>query len=197
MAIRKILTVAVWDEREAAEGELVLRVGTGPKGSSAFGFGSHDTTSACLSVICGLYGDRAPKPQRVLDVGCGTGVLGIAAARLGAAEVLGVDIDPACVAASVENAALNGVADCCRFALTPAAEVAGEWALVIANIPAPLIMNALLQPLCDRARGGKLLVSGFKEPQREAVIAKLEEKGRKLRAEIIRGDKEWCALLFN
>jgi ribosomal protein L11 methyltransferase len=71
----------------------------------------------------------------VLDVGCGSGLLSIACARLGAEEVLGVDIDANAVTLASENAERNGAADRCRFGLTPPAQVPGQFDLVVANLP--------------------------------------------------------------
>ena len=195
MAIRKIVSVPFWDERPAAEGELVLRIHTGVKGAMAFGFGSHPTSSACLSIIAGLYAAGAPRPRRVLDVGCGTGVLGIAAARLGAEEVLGLDIDPHAVELAVRNAAANEAAERCRFSLTSVNDVPGSFDLVVANLPSREVVGSLADPLCARAQGGLLLVSGFVQPKSGPVLEALQSRGRVLRT-TVEGRLGWCALLL-
>src|SRR5471030_1941562 len=109
MAIRRIVTVPMWEERQAAEDELLLRINVGRGGTKVFGFGAHETTRRCLALLGGLYAEGAPRPARVLDVGSGTGILSIACARLGARETLGVDIEPESPALAAENAVHNGV----------------------------------------------------------------------------------------
>src|SRR2546428_9176979 len=108
-----------------------------------FGFGAHRTTQNCVAVISGLYAEGAPRPRSVLDVGCGSGLLSIVCGRLGAEQVLGLDIDANAVALATENAERNGAADRCRFAITPVAEVTGQFDLVVANMPSSDILRAL------------------------------------------------------
>ena len=87
---------------------------------------------------------RRMEAARVLDVGCGSGLLSIVCARLGAEQVLGLDIDANAVALAAENAERNGAADRCRFAVTPVAEVAGQFDLVVANMPSSEIIRQLV-----------------------------------------------------
>jgi ribosomal protein L11 methyltransferase len=130
----------------------------------AFGTGSHPTTRLFLEWL-----ERAVTPGcSVLDYGCGSGILGIAAARLGAGDVLGVDIDPQAVAAARNNAARNGVD--ARFD-DSAARIRGEFDLVVANILAnPL--KALAPAICSHVRpGGRLALSGILAAQAGDLIA--------------------------
>jgi ribosomal protein L11 methyltransferase len=193
MAIRKIVIVPAWEERKKKKGELLLRIKLGRKGALSFGFGAHATTSSCLSLIAGLYGPKAPKPRRVLDVGSGSGVLSIACALLGAREVQGIDIAQAALDVAPENAAANGVDGKCSFSLTPLAKMAGTFDLVVANILAPPLRE-LCPLLCARAKGGLLLISGFKEHEREELLALFIARGPKLQMSLQR--EEWCAALF-
>ncbi|HEY5190735.1 MAG TPA: 50S ribosomal protein L11 methyltransferase, partial [Candidatus Deferrimicrobium sp.] len=89
---RKIVIKPSWETVEAGEGEVVLTVDPG----QAFGTGTHETTQMCLRMIEDVF-DLSPPPRDALDVGTGTGILGIAAARLGATRVLGIDTDPVAV----------------------------------------------------------------------------------------------------
>ncbi len=130
----------------------------------AFGTGSHATTRLCLQWLCSVVQPGCS----VLDYGCGSGILGIAAARLGAGEVLGVDIDPKALDAARDNARRNRV----KMQLQHSAEeVTRQFDLVVANI--------LTNPLCVLApaiaarvaAGGKVALSGVLEAQAEQVIA--------------------------
>ncbi|MHB1353067.1 MAG: 50S ribosomal protein L11 methyltransferase [Thiobacillus sp.] len=130
----------------------------------AFGTGSHPTTRLCLRWLdANLRGG-----ETLLDYGCGSGILAIAAVKLGAREVEGVDIDPQAVSASRDNAALNE-ADA-RFGL-PGELAAGEHDVVVANILTnPL--KAMAPLLAGRVRsGGVLVLSGILTEQAEDVMA--------------------------
>lgn len=130
----------------------------------AFGTGSHPTTRLCLEWL-----ERSVRPgQDLLDYGCGSGILAIAAARLGAAPVTGVDIDPQAVLAAEANAERNAVS--ARF-LDSAAPLAGQFDLVVANILAnPL--KALAPAICGHIRpGGRLALSGILAEQADELIA--------------------------
>lgn len=130
----------------------------------AFGTGSHPTTRLCLEWI-----ERTVAPGvSVLDYGCGSGILAIAAAKLGAGEVLGVDIDPQAVTAARNNADINAVS--ARFA-DSAVSLEGSFDVVVANILAnPL--KALAPAICSHVRpGGALALSGILVEQAEELIA--------------------------
>lgn len=130
----------------------------------AFGTGSHPTTRLCLEWL-----ERNVEPGvSVLDYGCGSGILAIAAARLGAGRVAGVDIDPQAVEAANANAERNGVV--AEFA-DSAEALAGEYDLVVANILSnPL--RVLAPAICAHVRpGGRLALSGILREQAEEIIA--------------------------
>ena len=132
----------------------------------AFGTGTHPTTALCLEWLDG----HPPAGQGVLDFGCGSGILAIAALRLGAARALGTDIDDQALWASRENAARNGVAerlDLCRPEVLPESPVDLLLANILAN---PLIelaprLAGLVRP------GGRLLLSGILAEQADSVMA--------------------------
>ncbi|MDD2884342.1 MAG: 50S ribosomal protein L11 methyltransferase [Dechloromonas sp.] len=130
----------------------------------AFGTGSHPTTRLCLEwlerTVCSA--------DSVLDYGCGSGILAIAAARLGAGKVAGVDIDPHAVEAARRNAASNGVQALFADSAEP---VAGEYDVVVANILSnPL--RVLAPAICAHVRtGGRLALSGILRQQADEIIA--------------------------
>jgi len=131
----------------------------------AFGTGSHPTTRLCLAWLAASLSPG----ERVLDYGCGSGILAIAASMLGAAEVVGVDVDPQAIVAGRANAARNGVAATFVLpdALPPSA--AGGFDVLVANILAnPLVL--LAPALAARVRrGGQIVLSGVLETQVDAV----------------------------
>jgi ribosomal protein L11 methyltransferase len=130
----------------------------------AFGTGSHPTTHLCLAWIV----DNVGPGDTVLDYGCGSGILGIAAARMGAAEVLGVDIDDKALEAAAANAQRNGVHLALQHSREP---LEARFDRVVANIltnPLCVLAPALAARL---APGGRLALSGVLETQAEQVIA--------------------------
>jgi ribosomal protein L11 methyltransferase len=133
----------------------------------AFGTGSHPTTRLILQRLEGLLQDGTRAP-RVLDYGCGSGILAIAAAKLGAQDVAATDIDPQAVEATAANAKANGVQ---MHVALPDALPAGDYDLVLANILAgPLV--ALAPLLASRTRaGGRVLLSGILRSQADDVAA--------------------------
>lgn len=133
----------------------------------AFGTGSHATTAQCLDWLDGQ--DLAA--ARVLDFGCGSGVLAVAAARLGAAAVVAVDNDPQALTATAENAAGNGVRDRVRAVAADAWRDDGGFDVVVANILANTLV-ALAPTLAAALRpGGRIALSGVLPEQGDEVAA--------------------------
>jgi ribosomal protein L11 methyltransferase len=117
---------------------------------------------------------RAVVPgSRVLDVGCGSGVLAIAACRFGAATAVGIDISPAAVPTTDHNAEINGVADRITASTTPLAEVDGTYGVVVANILAPALVDLAADLRRVLADDGTLIISGILAERHEHVLAAL------------------------
>ena len=152
----RIWIVPTWHElpADALDSPVCIRLDPG----LAFGTGSHPTTHLCLAWLA----DHVTPGATVLDYGCGSGILAIAARKLGAGETLGVDIDPQAVQATRDNAQAN---DAAVTALLPDQMPAGTFDLVVANILSnPL--KVLAPMLCQRvAPGGRLVLSGVLERQ--------------------------------
>lgn len=131
----------------------------------AFGTGTHPTTRLCLEWL-----DSRVRPgQRVLDYGCGSGVLGIAALLLGANEVVGIDNDPQAITASFANAERNGVEE--RFPLhLPEAAPGGEYDIVVANILAAPLVDLAPRLKANIRPGGEIVLSGVMKSQVDWVV---------------------------
>ena len=150
-----LVTVPAWVPYEAAVGEHVVTIEPG----ATFGMGDHPTTVLSLRAVEGLVRDG----DMVLDVGCGSGVLAIAALLIGAERAVGIDINPASVEVSRANASANGVADRLEVSNAPLIEVADnhgpDFDLVVANILAPaLIELAVDLKRCLKAAGVRATV---------------------------------------
>lgn len=158
----RVVVVPAWRPHPAgAPGALVVPIDPG----RTFGSGAHATTRLVLEALVELPLVGAS----VLDVGCGSGVLGIVAARLGAARVVGVDIDPACLAVVAANAEANGVTGRVRATTEELGSLDGPFDVVVANLLLPAL--EVLAPGIDRLAGGRLLISGMLVGTTERAIA--------------------------
>ena len=155
----------------------------------AFGTGTHPTTQLVLEILDNYLGGQTEffektrfEESNVLDIGCGSGILSIAALKLGAARACGVDLESDAILAAQENAAINGVADNINIALGSVDEIkAGifeiqQAQLVLANILAPILMRLLDAGMGDLiAPGGVMILSGILEEQIDEMLVKIEE----------------------
>jgi ribosomal protein L11 methyltransferase len=174
-------------------GTVPIRLDAG----QAFGSGEHDSTRGCLLALDRLA--RRRRLKRVLDLGCGAGILAIAAAKCWPARVLAADNDPTAVAVAQDNARRNGVAGRVRCLLSDgygsaALRRAGPFDLILANI--------LAEPLCEVARdtarhlapGGVAVLSGLLDRQADRVVAEHRRFGLRLREQI--GEGLWVTLVL-
>ncbi|MDR1076581.1 MAG: 50S ribosomal protein L11 methyltransferase [Xanthomonadaceae bacterium] len=135
----------------------------------AFGSGTHPTTALCLRWLDGLAGQGRLEGVRMLDFGCGSGILALAALKLGAASAVGVDNDPQALLATQDNAVRNDVGERLQ-AYLPAAEPVARYPVVVANILASAL-DALAQTLAARvAPGGRIALSGILQGQEQALM---------------------------
>lgn len=175
-----------WEESRFAH-EVIIEPGL------AFGTGHHETTRLCLGLIDRLYKD-GEGPERLLDVGCGTGILSIAAAILGGGQIVGTDCDSAAVQIARENAETNGTAAACRFSTAPLEEVAGVFPVIVANIMAHILIRLCPGLVGKMAPGGRLFLSGVLVDQVESVTSAFVEAGLKRLDQQV--DGEWTLLEF-
>ncbi|HZK24170.1 MAG TPA: 50S ribosomal protein L11 methyltransferase [Oscillospiraceae bacterium] len=186
---KKLLIVPTWRQVEEDEDRLKILLDPG----AAFGTGSHETTQLCL----GLLEMVIAGGDKVLDLGCGSGILSIAAHALGAEAVLGLDYDEVAIRISRENAILNGSPEIkfvqrdlfkeTSWQTLPTADV------IVANLTADILLKikhhlpAVLRP------GGKIILSGIIKERAEEVMTTIFTQGYQLLAE--RSAGEWVALL--
>lgn len=157
--------------------------------AQAFGTGAHATTRLCLEALVECLAGKAP--ETMLDVGTGSGVLALAALRLGVASALGTDIDPLAVDAAKENAQRNGLADRLEVSDTPAGELEGTYALVTANLTGP-IHHLLARDLTRLvAPGGRLIASGILVEEASEIITTYQPE---LKLDQARQSGEWAGL---
>lgn len=166
---------------------VVIRLDPG----MAFGTGSHATTQLCLEFMLQQF-DAGPAPQRVLDMGCGSGILAIAAAKLGAKEVLAVDIDPIAVHTTAANADNNSVRLRSQQAHQP---IEGRFDLVVANIlsqPLKLLAPALV---AYAKPGAALFLSGILARQAQDLLDVYRPLATHLPAIELLGEKDgWVCI---
>lgn len=156
----------------------------------AFGSGTHPTTALCLAWLDGLAETGVLQGQTVLDFGCGSGILALAALKLGAAQAVGVDNDPQALLASADNAARNGLEDRLQLFL-PAAEPARTYPVVVANILASAL-DALAPTLAARvAPGGRIALSGILHGQQDALVQRYAAWFDDL---LVTGQEDWVRI---
>ena len=173
----RLLIVPQWEEVPEGTGRVVLRLDPG----LIFGTGSHATTQMCLEAVQ----DLPLEGVSVLDLGCGSGILAIAALLLGAKDAVGVDVDPKAPDVVLENAALSGVedrltalaGDCVADEGLRARLMEARYGVVFANIVADVILRLApaVRPLM--APGGVFIASGIIDGREEEVAAALKAAG--------------------
>jgi ribosomal protein L11 methyltransferase len=177
---RRLLILPAWIT-PPDDGRIPIRIELG----MAFGTGTHPTTQLCLALAEDFFtSQETANGKKVIDIGCGSGILSIACIKLGAEKALGVDIDPEAVRASGENASLNGVKHQLELGSGSVIEVrAGKFSLqkaqlVFANILAPILVKLLDQGLGKLVMAdGCLILSGILADQSLEVERALDEHG--------------------
>jgi ribosomal protein L11 methylase PrmA len=140
---------------------------------TSFGSGRHPSTRLAMAALDRLAEGGAEFPARVLDVGCGSGILALACGLLGAKAVLGIDIDAGALAVAADNALVNGLADRVRFSAVPLNELPGPYDLLVANITGA-VMGGMVGQFARLLRpGGRLVISGVQGRQLDEMVATL------------------------
>ena len=181
---RHIVIRPGWEKFDPEPDDRIIEIDPG----MAFGTGTHETTGMCVELI-----EEYVKPgMKVIDIGTGTGILAIAAAHMGAKEVLATDLDPMAVKVAAENVAKNGfsgvIATRCGD-LLEAVDETGD--IVIANIIADVIKMLAAPVRAHIAPGGRFICSGIARERQDEVIEALNSAG--YRDLDVREKGEWCA----
>lgn len=187
ISLGKVTVVPAWEEYEAKEGEVVVRMDPG----MAFGTGTHETTRLVMRILQ----DVIAGGERVLDVGTGSGILSICASKLGARDIYAYDIDPVAVRVAKENAEADGcdnitvgVSD-----LLKDVDRAAEYDVCVANIVADIILRMLPDIGALLAPHAPLILSGIIAPRKDDVITAAAAYGFTVEREETEND--WVALL--
>lgn len=185
----KFVVKPTWRDYTPEEGELLIELDPG----RAFGTGSHPTTSLCLR----LMEENIKENQSVIDVGTGSGILMVAAERLGASTIFGTDIDELAVESAKENLALNNItSDKAQVFLGDLISVVKEkkFDVVVANILADVLL-LLLQDISKVVKkDGIIIFSGIIEDKLDELIKAVKDKNLEILE--IKAEKEWRALLI-
>ena len=183
-----IVVKPTWEEYENPGGKKVIEIDPG----MAFGTGTHETTSLCIKMLAKYM--EGKNGLKVLDVGTGSGILSVAAALLGAEDVLGSDIDPVAVEVAEENIEKNGVEKIARAVtgdLTKGIDYRAD--IVVANLMADLVMMLSADVKKHLKSGGIFISSGILVEKRDLVKAEIEKNGFRILE--IPEDGEWCAIV--
>jgi ribosomal protein L11 methyltransferase len=185
----RLVVKPTWEPFGLEKGDVVVALDPG----MAFGTGTHGTTRLCLEALARRF-DQAPLPDRVLDVGTGSGILAIAAAALGASRVLACDIDQTACDTARENARLNGVEERLEVTGRPLSELEGQFEMVLANILAEENIRLAPELVAKLADGGTLILSGILHEKEPPVIEAFRAYG--LAGPEISRQEEWSCLVY-
>lgn len=184
---KKVVVVPEWISYDKVDGEVIVKLDS----NMAFGTGEHETTSTCLELL-----QEYITPDSVcIDVGCGSGILGIAAVKLGAKSAYLTDVDPVAVESATHNAKLNGVENSTIVALSNLlddASIVGD--IVLANITADILETLAPSIPKNLKKGGTLILSGIIDCKLDGVISAYKAQNLTLDKHVKKG--EWNALSF-
>ncbi len=155
---KRLVIKPTWEVFKELKGQIVINIDP----EMAFGTGTHETTRMCLEKIDAIFeGKSLNRPFSFLDVGTGSGLLAITAAKLGAKRVLGIDHDHIAIKTAKKNAQLNSVEDICSFTNRDISMISGSFDLVAANITSDVLTSMAKDISRRQKRGSLLLLTGI------------------------------------
>lgn len=182
---KKLAIVPEWEDYENKNREII-KINPG----MAFGTGTHESTYMCLE----LLEKYVKNDDEIFDIGCGSGILAIAALKLGAKSALAIDIDEKCIDASHENASLNNLEDKMKIEKGNLLDVVkGRADLIVSNIIAEIIVDEIKNLKNHMDKGGIFITSGIIKERRKMVIDALEENGFEIIDELDKNN--WVAIV--
>jgi ribosomal protein L11 methyltransferase len=182
---KKVVVKPIWENYEKKEEEIVVELDPG----MAFGTGTHETTRMCIKAL-----EKYVKPEtRVFDIGTGSGILAIAAAKLKAKEVIGVDLDTVAVKSAQKNVEYNNINNIKILHGNLMEVVQGKADIVVANIIADIIIFLTEEVKNFITKEGYFISSGIIKDRKDDVIKKLEESG--FMVEEVNTDGEWVCIV--
>lgn len=175
-----------WEEYEEQTEDIIIDIDPG----MAFGTGTHETTSLCIEAL----EEHVKKGDTVFDIGCGSGILSIVGAKLGATNLVAIDLDPACVRISKENIENNDLSDKVDVRHGDLLEVLeGKADVIVANIIAEAILSISSTVKDYLKDGGIFISSGIILDKRDSVLKSLKDNGFKI--EEIKTQGEWVCII--
>lgn len=188
---KNIVIKPTWERYTPEHRDIVIDIDPG----MAFGTGQHPSTRMCLEAIEEiLLKDRSIKKFRVLDVGTGTGILGISCAKLGAESVLAVDIDPKAVEIARKNAVINGVEDRMKVVNRDIRRMKGSFDLIVANLTAETLLKLKPSLILLTDPGRYLVISGIIEQNAAKVEASFLQENMVIEKAV--REKEWVCYVL-
>ncbi len=183
----KLAVVPSWEDYDNPKNRTILSIDPG----AAFGTGTHATTSLCLE----LLESKIESGVKMLDIGCGSGILALASVLLGAKSAVGVDIDAQSVKTATENAEINNISDKAKFLVGDLADkVDGKYEVICANIVADVIIRLLPDVHKFMTEDGSLIISGIIDIRKEDIFEAVRLNGFTVTEE--RYKDNWCAFVL-
>ena len=183
---RNIVIKPSWEDYEEKEEDIIIDIDPG----MAFGTGTHETTSLCIEAL----EDYVEKGDTVFDIGCGSGILSIVSAKLGAEKVVAIDLDPLCVKTSKENIIKNKLEDKIKVEKGDLLQVLqGKADLIVSNIIAEVILTMTDDIKNYLKVGGIFIASGIILEKKDRVLESLEDNDFKI--EKIKTQGEWVSII--
>lgn len=187
---KRFVVKPTWEPYQPTDIDIVIEIDPG----MAFGTGQHHSTAMCLEAMEDLFATQELLFREVLDVGTGTGILGIAAIRLGAGNVVCLDIDDTAVAIAAENAILNQVAEKMEIRNRSLSSLRRQSNLILANLTAKTLLELYADLESLLAPGGYLVISGIIEQQSREIEASFSRPPLSIRR-IMRSEEWRCYVI--